>query len=261
MTSATSISEAPKRLQAVVDAPGYASRALDVIQQVSEASDEGEVLEALYIAKAALGAEHAVFVSFIRDDDSYESFRFLMAADPAWCLRYQQQGWFANDPWLLYAMSNSEPVPDGAIAVRTKAQREGRALAAQYGTMSAYIVPAPASGGLSRLGVLILGSGQPGYFDGPATRSLKVLARSLAMELHEWWVRQIRMELIATNRLSMEDLQLLAWERQGKGTKEIANALGSSVSSIDSRFQRLNAKFNKPSRKATARVAAEYGLI
>lgn len=261
MISTATTREVSKNLQAVIETPGFAVQALDVIQQVSTSSDASDALEVLHAAKAVLGADQAVFVSFIRDDDSHESFRFLLAADPAWCLKYQQHGWFANDAWLLYAATQSEPVPDTAIPLRTKSQREARSLAKDYGVSSAYIVPAPASGGLSRLGVLVLGSDQAGYFNGPAIRSIKVLARSLAMELHEWWVRQIRSEIITTNRISTDDLQLLTWERQGMGTKEIADALGTSNSSVDSRFQRLNAKMNMPSRKATARVAAEYGLI
>lgn len=261
MISETTAHGASRNLQVIIEEPGFAVRALDVVQRVSEAGDAPDALEILHAAKAALGADQAVFVSFIRDDDSHESFRFLLAADPAWCLKYQRRGWFANDAWLLYAATHSEPVPDSEISLRTRGQREARLLAMDHGVSSAYIVPAPASGGLSRLGVLVLGSGQPGYFDGPATRSIKVLARSLAMELHEWWVRQIRKDIITINRISTDDLQLLTWERQGLGTKEIADALNTSNSSVDSRFQRLNAKMNMPNRKASARIAAEYGLI
>jgi len=249
------------RLEDVVHSAGFAETALRLIQRVSAAADDGEVLELLHLAKHALGADVAVFVSFIRDDDSYESFRFIVAADPRWCLVYQRRGWFANDAWLLYAATHSEPTADTNILLRTKGQREARELAAQHGAVSAYIVPAPAGGGLSRLGVLVLGSSRAGYFDSPCVASIKVLARSLAMEMHEWWVRQVRKEVIATNRVTEDDLCLLRLEREGKSTKEIAEILAVSVSSIDSKFQRLNAKFNMPSRRATARLAAEYGLI
>ena len=126
---------------------------------------------------------------------------------------------------------------------------------------SAYVVPAPASSGLSRLGVLVLGSQQAGFFDTDAVAPLKVLARSLAMELHEWWVRQVRREIIATHRITHDDLRLLALERAGLSTKEIAEELGTSGSAVDSRFQRLSTKFNTANRRSTARLAAEYGLI
>lgn len=250
-----------RRLEDVVQSPDFAEKALRLIQRIPSAADDGEMLELLRLAKHALGADVAVFVSFIRDDDSRESFRFIVAADPRWCLVYQSRGWFANDAWLLYAATHSEPTADTNIPLRTKGQHEARQLAADHGAVSAYIVPAPAGGGLSRLGVLVLGSTRRGYFDSPSAASIKILARSLAMEMHEWWVRQVRKEVIATNKVTEDDLRLLQLEREGKSTKEIAEILSVSVSSIDSRFQRLNAKFNMPSRRATARLAAEYGLI
>jgi DNA-binding CsgD family transcriptional regulator len=261
MTSLQPTLEIPRRLHDVVSADGYAQQAIAIIQDVATAPDQGAALALLERAQRALGAEHAVFVSFIRDDDSSESFRFMLACDPVWCMAYQTQGWYANDPWLLYAANNTEPICTSKIPLRTKAQRDCQGLAALHGFASAYVVPAPSGGGLSRLGVLVLGSGQAGYFEADAISALKVLARSLAMELHEWWVRQARKEIIARNRITPDDLALLECERRGLGTKEIAERLGISPSSVDSRFQRLNAKFNTPNRRAAARFAAEYGLI
>lgn len=261
MNSSTTWADVPRDLAEVTLQDGFADRAVDIIKRVGRAGDGAEVLEVLNSAKRALGAEHAAFVSYVRDDDSKESFRFLLACDPTWCLAYQQQGWYANDAWLLYAATNSEPVPASSIPLHTRGQRQAVALAAEHGIVSAFVVPAPTSGGLSRLGVLILGSSVEGYFDTEAVDSIKVLARSLSMELHEWWVRQVRREIIQTNRISPEDLRLLALERQGLTTKEIAEELGVSTSSVDSRFQRLSTKFNMPNRRATARLAAEYGLI
>lgn len=250
-----------RSLHEVVGATGFASLALEVIQRAPKAGDAAEMLEILAAANHVFGAEMAVFVSFIRDDESRESFRFLVAGNPAWCIAYQQNGWYANDAWLLYAATNSEPVSDTAIPLRTRWQRAARALATQHGAVSAYVVPAPASGGLSRLGLLVLGSAQSQYFDSPAAGTIKVFARSLAMEIHEWWVRQIRKEIIASNRITDDDLRLLALERRGLRTKQIADELNVSPASVDSRFQRLNAKFNRPNRRATANLAAEYGLI
>ena len=81
------------------------------------------------------------------------------------------------------------------------------------------------------------------------------------MELHDWWVAQVKRELIVNARLTQDDLFLLTRERQGHSTKRIANELGTTPGSIDARFQRINAKLGVPNRKAAARVAAEYGLI
>lgn len=261
MNSSNSTPNPPRRLQEVVSAKGFAENALSVIQQISQAADDTEIVDALNQAKRALGAEHAAFASFVRDDVAMESFRFLLACDPAWCIEYQRHGWYAHDPWLLYAETHSEPICAAKIPLRTPGQRAVISLAATYGVASAYIVPAPSGGTVSRLGVLMLGSRYEGYFEGEATAPIKVLARSLAMELHEWWVRRVRQEIIKKCHLTPDDMELLALERQGFGSKQIADKLNTSPSAVDSRFQRLNAKFNMPTRKATARVAAEYGVI
>jgi len=91
--------------------------------------------------------------------------------------------------------------------------------------------------------------------------ALKVAARGLAMELHEWWIGQIKRELIVNAGITDDDLILLRHERLGHGTKMIAIELNTTPSSIDSRFQRVNQKLGVPNRKAAATLAAEYGLI
>lgn len=240
-----------------------ADTVLGVIERVERSATESEVLDLLFAAKDALGAEQAVFASFVRDDQTIESFRFLVAADPGWCLAYQRQSWYANDPWLLYAAGNTEPAEDSRIPLRTQHEKATRDLAAAFGVASAYIVPAPAAPGISRVGVLLLGSNVNGHFDAGKGHLglIKALARSLAMELHEWWVRKIRDEMIAVHRIGAQDLELLRLERAGESTKAIARRCNMTTASVDSRFQRLNAKLAMPNRKAAARLAAEYGLI
>lgn len=261
MISSAPIPEPPRHLSDVVNAEGFAAHAIDVIQCVHEVANDTEMLEFLRAAKDVLGAEQAVFSSFIRNDDSHESFEFLVAAHPAWCVAYKQKGWYAKDAWLLYALTGTEPVCDTAIPLRTTSQREARALASELGIASAYIVPAPSSSGTSRLGVLVLGSSIPGYFESAAATRIKALAQGLAMGIHAWWVKKVRREIISRHRLTNEDLLLIRLEREGKSTKEISAVMDISVASVDSRFQRLNAKFNQPNRRATAQMAAEYGLL
>jgi len=261
MNSCEATVESSQNLPNVVAREGFARQALGVIERVAQAQDEPAVLDLLYQAKAALGADHAVFASFVRCDESWENVRFLLAAPPEWCLEYQRQGWYGSDPWLLYALTHSEPVCETEIELRTPSQRAARALAARHGMESALIVPAPSSGGLSRLGVLMLGSSRVGFFDSPSVSAIKILARSLAMDLHEWWVRRIRAEIIAENRLTPDDLMLLAYEKCGRTSGQIADAMGITPASVDSRFQRLNAKFNTARRAGAAKIASEYGLI
>lgn len=248
-------------LHAITSNPAYFGQVGEVIQQIQPASSEADAIDLLERATHLMGAEVSAFVSFIRDDGSRESYRFLLACDPKWCLEYEEMAWFANDPWLSYALSHSEPVRGSEIGAPTPSQQAVVRLAERYGFRSSVIVPAPSSGGLSRLGLLCLGSNTPGYFDDAGYAALKVVARSLAMELHDWWVARVKRELIADARISDEDLVLLAYEWKGHTTKRIANELDTTPSSIDSRFQRVNARLGVPNRRAAARLAAEYGLI
>lgn len=241
--------------------PGYADGVLEVVSRIGSAADEMSAVRLLEEAAHRLGAEVAAFVSFVREDGSHESFRFLLACDAVWCHEYEKRGWYANDPWLAYAQHHSAPIRAEDIPAGSRQQRAAVELAARYGFVSALVVPAPASGGLSRVGVLCLGVSRPNWFDGEGFIAFKLAARSLAMELHEWWIGRVKGELIANARISEEDLVLLRHERLGHGSKTIAAELGCSVASVNSRFQRLTDKLGVPNRRGAAILAAEYGLI
>jgi len=232
-----------------------------IVQEIPDVIDNVQIIKVLHRAAKAFGADHAAFVSFLRGHDSTESFRFLLACNPLWCLEYQQQSWFAYDPWLQYAEHHSAPVCASKIDPKTRCQRAVVDLARKYGVASAYIVPAPSCGKVSRLGVLMLGSRQKGCFEDAECVALKVLARGLSMELHEWWVRAARRDFLEKYRLTIEDVELLKMEREGLGSKQIADRLNTSRSAVDSRFQRICARFQLPNRRATAHVAAEHGVI
>jgi Autoinducer binding domain/Sigma-70, region 4 len=251
----------PPSLADLASRPDYFTRVSEIVRRVPGATDAAEALALLRDAAERLGADCAAFGSFVRDDPSHESYRFLLACDPVWCLEYGRRAWYADDPWLRYALRHTEPVRASEIAVRTPAEQTIVDLAEEFGVRSAAIIPAPATGGISRIGVLCLGSSRSGFFEDDGFVELKIAARSLAMELHEWWIRRIRCELIARHRITDDDIALLHHEYLGRSTKQIARELGVSPMSVDSRFQRINAKLGAPNRKAAANVAAEYGFF
>ena len=250
-----------KPLAELAREPAYSGSVLATIRLLAHAADEAQAVGILAAACNQMGADAAAFVSFVRDDPSHESFRFLLACDPVWCLEYERRAWYIDDPWLHYALNHTEPARGEDIQAATAQQREIVELAAQFGFRSALIVPAPSSGALTRIGVLCLGSSMPAFFNDDGYLALKVLARSLAMELHEWWIARVKDELLASARLTNEDLVLLMHERLGHSTKFIAAKLDMSPNAINSRFQRMNAKLGVPNRKSAAQLAAEYGVI
>lgn len=236
---------------------GFAS----IAQQVAQASDSSVVTSLLTQATHLAGAEVAAFASFMQDDDYYESYRFVLACDPLWCLEYENGACYMHDPWLHYARHHSEPVLADCLAARTHQEQRVRALAQEYGFVSALIVPAPAPYGLTRLGALCMGSRQPGYFNDEALPVLTFAATALALRLHEWQVAQLRLELLQHAPLTLDDLELLHHQREGRKSKEIARAINTTPMAVDSHWQRLNAKLGVTSRTAAVRRAAEYGLI
>lgn len=260
----SSSSDKPTPRPALAELAGaldYAGRLAAIAARLAMAEDEPQALTVLVAATEAMGLDAAAFVSFVHDDASHESFRFLLACDPVWCFEYERLSWYNTDPWLAYALTHSEPARDHEMPTMSGQQRAVVALAQRHGFRSSLIVPAPSSGNLTRLGVLCLGSNTLGFFDDAGYLTLKLVARGLAMELHGWWIERIRHEVIEHARLTDEDLALLAHERSGMGTKVMSRALHMSPHSINSRFQRMNARLGVPNRKAAAQLAAEYGLI
>ena len=240
----------------------FAVNVLSIVQSIPSAETENDVLDLLHLARDALCVEHAVFASFIRDDDSHESFRVMSAAPSQWCANYQDEDeWFSNDAWLLHASTHSEPILDSEIVYHNRGQLAKREIAIRHGAKSSFIIPAPSSAGLSRVGILVLSSGQENYFSGSNFVIYKALCRSLAMELGEWWIRTVRRELIERYKVTAEDLELLRRERLGHPTKQIASDLKMTEASVNNRFQRLNAKFDAAKKRDTANRAAEYGMI
>ena len=201
-------------------------------------------------------------MSFLRDaDGGAVAYRMLLACDARWGTEYLRNRWFETDPWLSYALRAEVPILASALVAETDAQRSMVESAAVYGFRSVVIAPAPSAAGISRAGVLYVASHVEGFFEGDGYRRVRSLAQALAMELHEWWMRVLRDELVRKARLTGEDVALLQHEASGHGSKVIAAELHTEAKTIDCRFQRLNAKLGVPNRRAALRIARIYGLL
>ena len=239
----------------------YPARVATIAAQITAANDQPTVHTLFLEGVTALGATSAVFVSFVRDDGDLAACRFMLACDPAWARLYVQEGHFVHDPWLAYAAHHSEPIVASALNLLDNDHRRVIDLAARAGFVSAVLVPAHSGAGHSRISLLCLGSATPGYFEDAGLPRLRVSARMLALELHDWWLSRIRRDLIAKARITPADLVLLQHECQGHSSKKIANELHVSKSSINSRFQRMNAKLGVGNRRMAVQLAVECGLI
>ena len=236
-------------------------RVLQLLPLIADVSSSGEVLLLFHEVVAGLGADEGVFLSCLRDDATRTSFRSMWACDPAWAAEYASHRWFEHDPWLRYASSNAEPIRSSELACSSNEEVNFTHVAAQHGFTSALIAPAPSPVGLSRVGVLCLGSAEPSRFDGENFSMMRVLASALAMELHHWIAKSMREELLQGVRLTDADLQLLHHEAAGHSSKVIGAAMNLEAKTIDCRFQRLNAKLGAPDRRTAVRIARLYGIL
>lgn len=234
---------------------------VDVANRLAEAEDAGDVAQLLAESAALLGAESAAFASFVKDDETCASYRFILACDARWCFEYEGGACYLNDPWLEYTRRHAEPILTKDIPARTEQEQAVVELARQYGFASAIVVPAQAPFGLTRLGALCLGSAVPGRFNTNDLFQVSFAATALALRLHDWQITRLRRELLVQTRLSEDDIALLRYQQQGRGSKEIAQAINSTPMSVDSRWQRINAKLGVSSRVAATSLAAEYGVI
>ncbi|MBS3997408.1 MAG: autoinducer binding domain-containing protein [Hydrogenophaga sp.] len=234
---------------------------LALIQHVGDADNTATALQLFRAVMGHLGADSGVFLSQLRDDATRSSYRSLLVCDPLWAAEYAQAGWHEHDPWLRHATLHTEPIRASEMQLVSSEEQAFVARSAVLGFRSALIIPAPSCVGLSRVGVLCLGSATPGVFDDGECALRRVLARALAMELHRWVHRSMREELLARSRLTAADLELLRHEAAGHGSKVIGALLNVEAKTIDCRFQRINAKLGAPDRRTAVRMAKLYGLI
>jgi len=251
----------PHTLAALTRSPEYGARLIEILPAIGDAPTTEVAVDLFRQATVQLGADAGVFMSYLRDDATRASYRSLLACDPLWASEYARRGWHDHDPWLRHATHETEPVRSSELQLTSADEEAFVQASAALGFASAVIAPAPTCAGLSRIGVLCLGSNRSGFFEDDGYGKVRVLARSLSMELHRWLLQAIRKELLARSRLTAADIELLRHEEAGHTSKVIGAALNIEAKTVDCRFQRISAKLNAPDRRTAMRIARLYGLL
>jgi hypothetical protein len=233
----------------------------DAIERISLSRDEEGLIRLMRETATLLGASSSYFVTLLRDDRSIDSYSFLLACDPVWACEYEHSRCYLNDSWLVYAASNSAPRRGTDSPRRTDEERSVALLAENFGFRSTVIAPAPNAGSAERLGLLVIGSDEEGFFEGAKAGTLSLAARAISMALHERRATLALQEFLASKRLRPSELELLSHQRQGRCSKTIAHLMGTSPDAIDARFVRLIRKLHCPDRRTAANLAAAYGLV
>jgi DNA-binding NarL/FixJ family response regulator len=248
-------------MTAATTSAAFNGRVIELMQRLGDAQAATQAMELFQEILVHLGVESGIFMSRLRDDASRSSYRSLFLCDPIWAAEYAQSDWHIHAPWLRHASTQTEPIRSSELILASEEEKTFIARSAAHGFASALIAPAPTCVGLSRVGVLCVGSKEEGFFNDERSRLLRVVARALAMELHRWLHRTLKEDLLDRSRLSEDELELLRHEAAAHSSKVIGAVLNIEAKTVDCRFQRLNAKLNAPDRRTAVRIAKLYGLI
>jgi len=232
---------------------GHADQALAAIADLRAAFDPCDLLVNLFRATRVFGALASAYAHVVPDPEHAPELLVLLACHPERAYAHLQ-GRALEHPWLRYARDHDEPTRADLLD-RLAPTSTGAAL---DGASTVLIMPTHSGGATGRFGALVL---ETDTNDNVLANGLQLLAHSLAHELHDWWMRRTRAELQRNARLRSDDLRLLALERQGLSTKQIARLINSSVTAVDSRFQRINAKLGVTNRRHAALRASIHGLL
>jgi DNA-binding CsgD family transcriptional regulator len=239
--------------------PSHQAAAFELCELVQSlvVADESSAIAALELAARAGGADAALFVWVIPDDDRCW-YRSIAALDPDWSASALRRLHSGPCTWLAHAARSSEPL---LVCPNLDKGEEGveRDDADLGPPRAIWLIPAPPPRGSDVLGILMLAGKDEQQLD--ATSRLMPVYRALALGLTDWFQRQGRNELVQRAHLTDRDLDLLRYESLGHGSKRIASALNAEPKTIDCRFHRLNVRLGVANRRDAVRLCQRYGLL
>jgi len=229
------------------------------ISWISGYENEAAVDDAARQIVRYFGLEAFVFGALFRSGER-EHYRYLVGCKPEWCFLYNQNKWYAIDPFIEYSLHHTSPVLASDVPLSSPGQQRMMAAAAEHGFRSGVVVPAHSDSSV-RVGVLYLGTDQ-----GPALahRSFvrhRSLMRAFAMELLEWWDVRLRDTSRAEFEFDELDLELLSKAQDHATVEEAARELGVPFERARSRYKRLAQKLEAPSKRYAVERAVALGLI
>ena len=240
--------------------PTTTAQIVESLPRLRRARNVEAAVESFTDLLRAMGVESGVFLSAVTDDAVRTSIRSLLACDPRWAIEYSRQGWHDRDPWLRHALESEAPIRSSELLVHP--WEEGFVqTSSTLGFRSALVVPAPSCFGAARVGVLVLGCNATNQFDGDSFPLTRIVARALAMELHDWLLASARDDLLEKSKITPDQIDLLRHEAEGHSSKMIAAELGITPKAVDRRFERLCVKLDAPDRQIAVRIARLYDLI
>ena len=241
------------------DAIGSFENANDRISWIGGYETEAEVEAAARQIVEYFGLHSFVFGTLFRNGER-EHYRYLVGCAPNWCFLYNQNKWYAVDPFIDYALRNTSPILASDIPLSSPGQERLMAEAAEHGFRSGIVVPAH-SGSAIRIGILYLGTNEGVEHARESFLKHRNLMRAFALELLEWWDAKLRETGLQALDLDALDVDLLTKAQEHATAEEAARELGVTLSRVKARYERLTRKLEVPNKRSAVEKAVALGLI
>ena len=231
----------------------------ECIAWISGYETEAEVTDAARQIVHYFGLDAFVFGALSKSGER-EHHRYLCGCAPEWCFMYQQNKWYAIDPFIDYVLQNTAPVLASEVPIASTGQRRFLDAATEFGYRAGVIVPAHSSAS-SWVGILYLPTNRDDDYVRPVYAKQRNLMRAFALELLEWWDARLRETNVAELELDELDLELLAKAHEDATLEEAAEEIGVPFSRVQTRYKKLYSKLGVNSKRDAAEKAVAMGLI
>ena len=231
----------------------------DRISWISGYETEAEVDAAARQIVEYWGLQSFVFGAMFRNGER-EHYRYLVGCEPEWCFLYNQNKWYAIDPFIDYALKNTSPVLASDIPLNTRGQQRLMAEAAEHGFRSGIVVPAHSRSAI-RIGILYLGTSEGPERAHESFHKHRNLMRAFALELLEWWDAKLREAGLEALDLDELDVDLLTKAQEHATAEEASRELGVTLSCVRGRYERLTRKLEALNKRNAVEKAVALGLI
>ena len=241
------------------DAIGSFEDANDRISWISGYETEAEVESAAKQIVEYFGLQSFVFSALFRSGER-ENYRYLVGCELDWCFLYNQNKWYAIDPFIDYALNNTSPVLASDIPLNTPGQEHLMAEAAAHGFRSGIVVPAHSRSAI-RIGILYLGTSEGPERAHESFHKHRNLMRAFALEMLEWWDEKLHVSGLEDLDLDDLDVDLLTKAQEHATAEEAARELGITLSRVRARYERMTAKLGVQNKRNAVEKAIALGLI
>ena len=237
---------------------------LALIGDLENCVDEYQLIEQVSVIVRALGGSQFVY-HFLRFDSARSAIdpvhaSYLIGCRPGWIQQYMSNGWALDDPYLLYAARNIEPVLTTALN-RDRVNHWFVQSARDYAFVRGLILPAHFSRkGL--MGMLHVGCMGNAVENDEMLWKKRLSLQALSLAILSWQINKVRSDGMAKYDLDRKDVCFLQTYLIRRSAHDVAEVAGLAVNTVyQTVFRRLNKKMGTERIAMAAEKALAEGLL